>query len=182
MWLLAWRLKRCGFDVHNWGYFSLFGSIEKHSQRFEAFLTRLQDSSGLPIHIVAHSMGSIICRQVLLSQKIQVRRVVMLTPPNQGSHVASRFSWLGKVVPAIAELSDRRTSYVCNLREPSGYEIAIIQAQYDFLIHESATLLSCAKAITKLPVMHSGVLYSRRTFDCVVNFIRNGSLESDQDA
>ena len=183
MWAIARRLKQCGFATHNWGYFSLRGTIEKHADRFSRFINHVASQNEQPIHVVAHSMGAIVARRALLNQPdLRSGRVVLLAPPNQGSFVASKLSFLRWVCPAVGELSNHDTSYVRQLDEPSGYQIAIIQAEYDVLIRISDTLLEADYPTVALPVIHSGVLFNRRSLDCIESFLKKGVIPTEENA
>ena len=82
---LATRLSQ-KYDVRTWSYFSFGGSIERHGNRFADYIDSLEAESN--INIVAHSMGSIVTRSALQRINNKVNRVVLLAPPNSGSHVA----------------------------------------------------------------------------------------------
>ncbi|HSC66424.1 MAG TPA: alpha/beta fold hydrolase [Cellvibrio sp.] len=82
------------------------------------------------IHFVAHSLGAILVRQYLSVHPIpELKRVVMLAPPNKGSEVVdhlkqlSFFVWLnGK---AGAELGTEPTS-VPNSLGPANFDVGVI--------------------------------------------------------
>ena len=63
---LARRLRREGYDVANWGYRSTRGSVESHARTLESrFLKFTQQGRYFNIHLVTHSMGSILARTAL---------------------------------------------------------------------------------------------------------------------
>jgi len=89
MWPLANRLGR-NFDVVNWSYFSFAGSVERHAERhaerLSGFLvTTASQNTSRNIHLVAHSMGSIVARAALS----------MATPANFGPDCPPRTTQLG---------------------------------------------------------------------------------------
>ena len=180
-WLLRRRLRRKGFSTKTWGYFSFRGSIEKHAERLVDFLNRFPCRDKDKIHLVGHSMGSIICRRVLLDLPIEnLGRVVLMAPPNQGSPVATRLNpFFGRICPAIKELSDSENSYVRTLNEPEGYQIGVIQALRDWLVPLENTRLSTAQETVALPLIHSGVLFSREAAELVAQFLTTGSFDQE---
>ncbi len=86
---LAKRLSQCGYQVINLDYPSTEYSIEFLA---EEYLGRtIERYDGVPrrkIHIVTHSLGGIVVRYYLKHHELSnLGRVVMVSPPNQGSEV-----------------------------------------------------------------------------------------------
>ena len=176
---LAWSLRQLGFRVVNWGYRSMLGSIETHAQTFRQQLQRITANhrSGC-LHIVTHSMGSIVARRALRDSPPEtLGRIVMLGPPNSGSHVARRFSKsLGWVCRTQRELSDDPNSYVNRLGEPEGLEIGIIAAKRDRVVELSSTSLRCQCDHIVLPGHHGVLPWKANTANQVAHFLRNGKF------
>lgn len=83
-----------------------------------------------PVNFVTHSLGGVVLRQYLHTQKIpQLKRVVMLGPPNQGSQVVDSFkkvpgfSWLNG--PAGLQLGTDDNS-ITKALGPADFELGII--------------------------------------------------------
>ncbi len=93
MWPISRRLTGSGYATCNWGYVSVGFRIEQHARRLAEDLRMLQrDPRIRQIHLVTHSLGAIIARQALAETlPDKVSRVIMLAPPNRGSHVARSF-------------------------------------------------------------------------------------------
>jgi hypothetical protein len=73
------------------------------------------------IHLVSHSMGGILIRQFLQSRTLPIgSKVVMLSPPNQGSELSERFgeSWWYQwaVGPAGVSLSTKHNGIITRLK------------------------------------------------------------------
>lgn len=173
------RLREHGFQTRTWGYFSVRGSIEKHAARFVRFLKNYPCEPGDTIHLVGHSMGSIIVRRALLESDLpdNIGRFVMIGPPNQGSHVATRFAkYLGWLCPALNELSDRDGSYVRLLGEPQGYEIGIVQAERDLVVRDEYAQLDAAAGVICLPGLHTTVLFRDDAAESIVAYLDSGSF------
>lgn len=82
------------------------------------------------IHIVTHSMGGIIVRQIQNTEPIHnLGRVVMLSPPNQGSEIVDKLSHLSlfKKIngPAGTQLGTNKNSFVRGLG-PVNFDLGII--------------------------------------------------------
>ena len=176
---LAWRLRRAGFKTRTFGYLSSIGSVEWHAKRFGKFLNRLnEDSLVSEIHIVAHSLGGIVTRQALLdSTPDKIRRFVMLAPPNQGSPAASLLS--SYVVPfctTLREITDHEGSFVRMLPEPTGIEVGIVTASYDFVVPAKNAVLNCQTDNVSIFSGHNGLLVRPAAASQTIKFLSSGSF------
>lgn len=91
---MATHLTEEGYWVINLDYPSTEASIERLSEGIVAETVRQcrSDHPSAPIHFVTHSLGGILVRHYLQAHHLPPgSRVVMLSPPNQGSEVAD---WL----------------------------------------------------------------------------------------
>lgn len=125
------HLRKAGFNVCNIDYPSRKHPIEKLTSEF--VVPAIQQCFGgwlTPVHFVTHSLGGIIVRQLAAEhQQIKIGRVVMLSPPNQGSEVVDKlgtwglFEWING--PAGKQLSTTEES-VPNQLGPASFELGII--------------------------------------------------------
>jgi len=88
------------------------------------------------IHLVSHSMGGILVRQFLQNHTLPLgSKVVMLSPPNQGSELSEKFGeswWYQWVVgPAGVSLSTKHEGIISKLREVDE-PVGIIAAYRDW--------------------------------------------------
>jgi len=183
--LLAHRLQAHGYRVINWGYWSLWQTLEKLIPEFEQKFQDLKHHllPDTPVQIVAHSMGSIITRAALAKVEIpSLQRVVMLSPPNRGSYVAS---WVGPylrwLTPLIDELADRSDSYVNRIQQtmPDDVQVGVIAAEWDYVLHEGATHLDGESDHIVLPSRHSGLVLRWRVAEQIVYFLEHGEFRRE---
>lgn len=93
MWLVARALSRAGYARvlrPTFGYH--LAPIEAHAERASTLLMELSERHpDATIDLVTHSYGGILARVTLARlPRPVVRRVVMLSPPNQGARLASQ--------------------------------------------------------------------------------------------
>jgi hypothetical protein len=182
---LAWHLGQNQYQPHLFGYRSLLGTIETHAIRFQETLQRIQRRfPERHLHIVAHSMGCIITRQALLFDiPDNLQRIVMITPPNQGSPVAAKLSEMTNGwCRTLGQLSDSENSFVRSLpdlkpHEGARYpEIGILAASYDFVIPRENVNLAAQKDLVVVFGGHNGMLVRPAAFRQIRHFLSYGQF------
>ncbi|MCH2179641.1 MAG: alpha/beta hydrolase [Mariniblastus sp.] len=185
MWPLSRRLKRNGFSSHCWGYFSIGHRIETHVARLIQDLRKFEEDSNVEhLHLVGHSMGSIIVRAAVAQESFsKLKRIVMLAPPNGGSHVAR---WLGPrlkwVVPCLPQLSDQDDSYVnqlSHLESIPNIELGIVEAAHDRVIAKECLRLKRHHDYAIVSGQHGILTWYPRTQILVEQFLRFGQFDSN---
>ena len=167
------------FRVLNWSYPSIRDGVEANAGRLNRLLGDLErDTEVDRVHVVAHSMGSIVTRAALIDHvPASLGRVVQLGPPNRGSPVAHRLApALGTVCPALRDLSDASDSYVNRLPAPVGYDVGIIAAGFDRVVPLANTHLSNENDHIVLPFGHSSMLFQRAVADAIHCFVVGGQF------
>lgn len=181
--LLAIRMRRRGYHVVNWGYGSTRRTVESHAERLCADLARYDyDPPVERIHLVVHSMGSIVARQALLTcSPAKLGRVVMLAPPNRGSRVATLAApYVGGLCAAVRQLATHDDSFVCRLGPPVGVEFGVIGATYDIMVAEPSTHLDGEADHIVFPCMHTSLVFRRDVADQVAHFLAEGKFKRAQ--
>jgi len=126
---MAKTLGEAGFEVTNIGYPS-------RSYRIEELSLIVRESIACEmvgverVHIVTHSLGGILVRYIQQNFPLEnIGRVVMLSPPNQGSEVVDKLGdmWLFKLVngPAGSQLGTSPESFLEGLGAVD-FELGII--------------------------------------------------------
>jgi len=124
-------LEGAGFATCNVAYPSTRHSISTLASDY--VLPRIVDCDAVPhapLNFVTHSMGGIIVRYLARFRLIeQIARVVMLSPPNQGTEVVDALggNWLFDLIngPAGKELATTKSSLPKQLG-PAHWELGII--------------------------------------------------------
>lgn len=123
-------LEKIGYLVVNQSYLSREQSIQSLSEVVGDSILRCQQHKPSAIHFVTHSLGGILVRSYFQRHDAaNVKRVVMLGPPNHGSEVVDKFkdSWWFKWLtgPTGQELGTNPES-APNQLKPIALEIGII--------------------------------------------------------
>ena len=93
---VAEYLGSVGYRVVNQGYESTSSTIEQVADHVVPRAVASCGPSAEKIHFVTHSLGGIIVRYYLQNNALPAgSRVVMLSPPNQGSEIADRYLQAG---------------------------------------------------------------------------------------
>ena len=182
MWPIARRLNRLGFRVKNWGYRSIGNGIETHADRLaKELLTIDKDLHESKFHLVTHSMGGIIARNLFANARFEnLGRVVMLAPPHRGSHAARQLApFIGWLSPSLKQLSDDSDSYVnslANSLKQNEIEFGIVEAVKDRVIASGSVNLDGHRDFARVDGHHGVLTWYRETIQLVENFLIRGSF------
>lgn len=123
-------LLKAGYDIQNISYPSTDHSISKISSEYIA--PQIDNSNCEKIHFIGHSMGGIIVRYYLSSNKpANLGKVVLITTPNSGSELVESIynhpsvKWI-LIGPAVRELMPG--SPLLKTLPMPDYEVGIITA------------------------------------------------------
>jgi pimeloyl-ACP methyl ester carboxylesterase len=185
MYIIGRYLRGKGYEVYVYEYFTTRKNIARHGVDFAKYIERvISKRKGMPVHVVTHSLGSIVAREALynLEQKGRspVKRLVMLAPPNKGSDVAEKvvrifpfFRWLVKPLP---ELSSAEEAYIHLVPSPSEVEIGIIAGAFDGKVAVEYTYMRNQKAHTIVPRSHTFMIYDKGVREMIYKFLREGTF------
>jgi pimeloyl-ACP methyl ester carboxylesterase len=176
---LARHLLRRDYAVCNWTYHSVRKGVAYSADRLrEAIALASAEGSYSRIHFVTHSLGSIVVRQMLCQFPLTgIGRIVMLGPPNAGSHFA-RFGsvFLRRLCPVLPEISDRKTSFVNNLGEPHDVEIGVIAGTGDWVVWQKNTHLQTERDHIVLRAGHLRLPFVRTCVEQTEHFLKHGTF------
>jgi hypothetical protein len=145
------------------------------------------------LHFVTHSLGGILVR--LWAERTDpgnLGRVVMLSPPNQGSDVADKIpDRLLRLVmgPASVQLGTDSTDLPVRL-PPVDFELGIIAGdasinplyswwlpgEDDGVVTVESTWVEGADDFLVLPYTHTFIMYRGRVIEEVLSFLRTGQF------
>lgn len=178
---LASTLRREGFIVHNIDYPSRSASINSIIQQvLIPNITRACPDTTKTIHFVGHSMGAILIRALLADTAFRTRfphigNVVQLTPPNQGSIAADKWSqsslarfFLG---PAMLEMTTDPTNTVHKLPRPD-FTLGIIAGKYDRKVLVDQSHLEGATDFLVAKGGHTFIMRRKNVEQAVVTFLK----------
>lgn len=173
---LAWALEREGYEVMNWGYSSYTRTVPELGRQLAVELESRPGARPERVHFVGHSLGNIIVRWVLANDPPEgVGRVVMLAPPNQGSHSADRYArWLGWLLKPLPELRTEGEGIAREIPLPEGVEVGVIAGRYDGKVTVEETRLAGAAASVVVPAAHTFIMNRRDVRRLVDAFLEEG--------
>jgi len=186
------RLTAAGYHVINLSYPSRKEKIETLVDLLHEELQTCCMEKSTRLHFVTHSLGGILVRAYLSSNRPEnLGRVVMLSPPNKGSDVVDFFEeyslfryFFG---PAAAELGTGWDSFP-NKLGPADFEVGIITGNRtidpisSWIIDgdddgkvsiEQAKLEGMADFMV-VQVSHAFIMTDRKVVDEVIYFLQNG--------
>jgi hypothetical protein len=190
--LLAERLESAGYRVVNFGYPSRSEPIETLVDRLEGELHRCCPGTEDSVHFVTHSMGGVLVRAVLArAERPHHGRVVMLSPPNQGSEIVDSFqdtpvlrAFLG---PAGVRLGTDPDAFPAGL-PPVDFELGILTGDRsldpigswlipgpdDGKVAVANTKVEGADDFRVLPASHTFIMNRSDVAEEIVHFLETG--------
>lgn len=189
------RLSQYGYKIINLDYPSTKHSIEfLVEEYFGRAVERFSKVPGTKIHFVTHSLGGIIVRYYLKHHQLpNLGRVVMLSPPNQGSEVVDHMkdTLIFKKIngPAGQQLGTDKDSVPLQLG-PVDFELGIITGNRTFdplfsmvipgpddgKVSVKRAKVAGMKDFLVLPHSHSFIMQKEDVIEQVIHFLEHGSF------
>jgi hypothetical protein len=187
------------FRVINIDYPSTEHGIDDLVNILENELERCCKERSQPVHFVTHSLGGILVRAYLARETFEpLGRVVMLSPPNQGSELVDAFgdSPIYELIlgPAGRELGTNEAS-VPRALPPVEFELGIITGdetinpigawlipgENDGAVSVESAQVAGMSELIVLPENHTFIMQSPEAVEQVVHFIEHGQFSPRPD-
>jgi triacylglycerol lipase len=193
--VLRARLTAAGFRVVNFDYPSTKEPIENLVDSLAAAVSSCCEEESSTVHFVTHSMGGVLVRGYFSrSAEPHLGRVVMLSPPNQGSELIDAFSasplLVSVVGPAGARLGTDSTSYPRRLgpvrfslgiiagdRSLSRFGSWLIPGPDDGMVGVDQTRVEGASDFLVVPATHTFIMNRPDVADAVLFFLEHGRFQ-----
>lgn len=163
------RLRARGYEVVNWGYPSLRGSLDHYASLLAEVIAKVEGR----VHLVGHSMGAVLVRKaLLLGCPETVGRVVLMSPPFRGSKMADRLRWiLRPLAPLALEMKYAAEAVIEPL--PGHVEVGVIAARFDHIVSSADTAIAGHKEHMVVNWTHT-LTVSPRAIKAAAEFIARG--------
>jgi len=191
-------LVEADFAVAAVGYPSTRQTIAEHADGLTQLLSELDDVER--VSFVTHSLGGIVVRATLANdeapwrQRVELDRVVMLAPPNQGSELArelAAFSPFRALAGPSAEELTRELEDIPAPPCPFGIVAAsrksesglnpFIEGDDDGIVSVAETKLEGAADYLEVEGLHTFVMTDRKVIAATVRFLDTGKFARADD-
>ncbi len=197
MTILVSRLRNAGFHVVSFGYPSTSEPMEALVDRLQAEVERCCADEAETVHFVTHSMGGVLVRSYLDRRPgAHLGRVVMLSPPSQGSELVDAFadSPLRRLFfgPAGSQLGTDSAGITSKLgpvrfglgivtgdRSISPLGSWLIPGPDDGKVGVDRARLEGATDFMVVSATHTFIMNRRDVAEEVVNFLRHGRFDRE---
>ncbi len=197
MTILVSRLKNAGFRVISFGYPSTSEPMEALVDRLQAEVGRCCEAEAGTVHFVTHSMGGVLVRSYLDRQpKAHDGRVVMLSPPNQGSEIIDAFAdspLLQRIVGPAGSSLGTDSAGISSQLGPVRFGLGIVTGDRsmnplgswlipgpdDGKVSVDRARVEGATDFMVVPATHTFIMNRRDVAEEVVHFLRQGHFRPE---
>jgi pimeloyl-ACP methyl ester carboxylesterase len=197
MWVLRSRLSGNGYRVVNFGYPSTSEPIEELVDRLDGTIRKCCPREGNTVHFVTHSMGGVLVRSYLADRAEPFEgRVVMLSPPSQGSEVVDAFTdspLLRRLLGPSGVRLGTDSAGIASEMGPIDFSLGIITGDRsinpigswlipgpdDGKVSVSRARVEGAADFLVVPATHTFIMNRRDVAEEVVHFLRAGRFRSE---
>ncbi len=198
--ILGSRLEAAGFRVINFGYPSRAEPIEELADRLDDEVQQCCADEAGYVHFVTHSMGGVLVRSYLSDRAPEYAgRVVMLSPPNQGSEIVDAFADSPRLRSLLGPSGSRLgtdSSGIASELGPVRFTLGIITGDRslnpvgswlipgpdDGKVSVRRARVEGATDFLVVPASHTFIMNRAEVADQVVQFLRNGRFEEPEPA
>jgi pimeloyl-ACP methyl ester carboxylesterase len=191
----AGGLEDAGFQVFYFDYPSTRLDLKETASYLHRAIESLDGIE--KIHFVVHSMGGLVVRTYLSEHDDpRLGRLVMIATPNQGAHLADRFSsmvfYKALLGPAGQQLNRGQESFVSSLPAPklefgiiaggrggAGYS-PLIPGDDDGIVSVDSTRLAGAADFITIRRTHTALLQDADCRECTVRFLKSGRFQEPE--
>jgi hypothetical protein len=190
-------LDRFGYRVINHAYPARKQSIEQLAEEnLHQLVSTCCDSSGTTVHFITHSFGSLILRYYLERHKLpNLGRVVMLSPPNQGTELVDKYKdnpvFQLMNGPAGMQMGTDESSLPLQLG-PVDYEVGVIagtrslnplasrhlEGPDDGVVAVESTKVEGMSDFLVTPFSHTFIMMSTEIIEQTIHFLQHGKFIS----
>jgi len=199
MLILQERLADAGFRVINFGYPSRSEPLEALTDSLKSAVAECCSGEEGHVHFVTHSMGGVVVRSLLAGRAEPFPgRVVMLSPPNQGSEIVDAFSdsplLRALLGPAGVRLGTDSTGIAAELpavnfslgiitgdRSINPIGSWLIPGPDDGKVAVENARVEGADDFLVIPATHTFIMNRADVAEQVVHFLRAGVFDHDED-
>jgi len=196
--ILVARLEDAGYGVTSFGYASTSEPMESLVDQLQAAVELCCAGQTEDVHFVTHAMGGVLVRSYLSQQaKPHNGRVVMLSPPSQGSEIVDAFADSPRlrallVGPAASQLGTDSAGIAKQLG-PARFDLGIIAGDRslspigswlipgpdDGKVAVGRANVEGSADFLVVSATHTFIMNRRDVAEEVVHFLRNGRFERE---
>lgn len=190
--ILSSRVESDAFRVVRFGYPSTSEPIDALVELLEAEVGKCCEAEAATVHFVTHSMGGVLVRAYLAQQPEPHRgRVVMLSPPNQGSEIVDAFAESPRLLSLLGPAGSRLgtdAAGIANQLPPIRFSLGIIAGDRslnplgswlipgpdDGKVGVDSARLDGAADFIVLPATHTFIMNRADVAEQVAHFLQHG--------